>query len=605
MADPIALPTSPSGFTTDTGWGKRTPILILLAVGVVIYFGSIFSPPSLMDDVDAVNAQIARNMLDSGDWITARINGVLYLEKSPLGYWLMAICYAIFGVHDWAARLPTALGAVGLMWMTAAMGRWGFGARAGFYSGLAIGTSAGLFLFTRTVIPDVLLTLTITAALYCFLRTIVDEDRRWALGFWSSVGLGLLLKGLLAALVPIATAGLFLLIRRQILDRRTWYLLRPFVGFVLMLVIYFPWILLATWRNPPLFDLTLRSEPGVYRGFFWFYFINEQILRFLNLRYPHDYNTVPRLTFLLLHAVWIFPWSVFLPAALATRSVANEKRAQSLRLIAILWIGFLLTFLSFSTTQEYYSMPCYPAFCLLVGLALTRAPQLWIKGAYRVLLGVGLVFAATALFILSQIRGVRAEGDISSVLTQNPDAYTLALGHLRDLTLPSFTYLRRPLVLAAVAMGLGPVVASLVWRRALAPLSLAVMMILFMHASRQALGVFDPYLSSRPLADAIARGPRGQLVIEGHYYPASSVPFYTSERALLYNGRADNLVYGSAAPDAPRVFIGDADLASLWRTGRRLYLVAPVGSRPRLESLLGTVRVFAERGGKCVLSNLP
>ena len=574
-------------------------------MGVVIYFGSIFSPPSLMDDVDAVNAQIARNMLDSGDWITARIDGVLYLEKSPLGYWLMAVCYAVFGVHDWAARLPTALGSVGLMWMTAVMGRWGFGPRAGFYSGLAIGTSAGLFLFTRTVIPDVLLTLTVTAALYCFLRTIVDEDRRWALGFWSSLGLGLLLKGLLAALVPVATAGLFLLIRRQILKRRTWYLLRPFTGFTLMLAIYLPWVLLATWRNPPLFDLTLRSDPGVYRGFFWFYFINEQLLRFLNLRYPHDYNTVPRLAFLLLHVVWIFPWSVFLPAALGTQIASDQKRAQSLRLLAILWIVFLLTFLSFSTTQEYYSMPCYPAFCLLVGVALTRAPQLWIKGAYRVLLALGLVFAATALFILYQTRGVRAEGDISSALTQNPDAYTLALGHFWDLTLPSFAYLRSPLILAAVAMGLGPVVASLIWRRALAPLSLAVMMILFIHAARQALGVFDPYLSSRPLADAIARGPRGQLVIEGHYYPASSVAFYTSGQALLYNGRADNLVYGSVAPNAPAVFIDDADLAGLWKTRRRLYLVAPAESRPRLESLLGTVRVFAERGGKYVLSNLP
>jgi 4-amino-4-deoxy-L-arabinose transferase-like glycosyltransferase len=574
-------------------------------VGVVIYFGSIFSPPSLMDDVDAVNAQIARNMLESGDWITARINGVLYLEKSPLGYWLMAICYAVFGVHDWAARLPTALGSVGLMWVTAAMGRWGFGSRAGFYSGLAIGTSAGLFLFTRTVIPDVLLTLTVTTALYCFLRTIVDEDRRWALGFWISVGLGLLLKGLLAALVPMATAGLFLLIRRQLLDRRSWYLLRPTAGFILMLAIYLPWVLFATWRNPPLFDLTLKSEPGVYRGFFWFYFMNEQVLRFLNLRYPHDYNTVPRLTFLLLHVIWIFPWTVFLPAAVVTRSTADEKRAQSLRLIAILWIVFMLTFLSFSTTQEYYSMPCYPAFCLLVGAALTRGPQQWIKFAYRALLGVGLVFATAALFILSQVRGARTEGDISSALTQNPDAYTLALGHIRDLTLPSFAYLREPLMLAAVAMALGPVVACLVWRRALAPLSLAAMMILLMHASSQALGVFDPYLSSRPLADAIARGPKGQLVIEGHYYPASSVAFYTGEPALLYNGRADNLVYGSAAPDAPPVFIGDTELASLWRTDRRLYLVAPVESRPRLEGLLGGVRLLAERGGKCLLSNLP
>ncbi len=98
-----------------------------------------------MDDVDAVNAQIARTMLESGDWVTARINGVLYLEKSPLGYWLTAVCYAVFGVHDWAARLPIALGATALMWVTAIMGAWAYGPRAGFYSGLVMGTSVGLF----------------------------------------------------------------------------------------------------------------------------------------------------------------------------------------------------------------------------------------------------------------------------------------------------------------------------------------------------------------------------------------------------------------------------------------------------------------------------
>jgi 4-amino-4-deoxy-L-arabinose transferase-like glycosyltransferase len=558
-----------------------------------------------MDDVDAVNAQIARSMLDSGDWVTARINGVPYLEKSPLVYWLMAVSYAVFGVHDWAARLPTALGAVGLMGMTAAMGRWGFGRRAGFYSGLAIGTSAGLFLFTRIVIPDVLLTLAVAAALYCFLRAIVDEDRRWALGFWGSMGLGLLLKGLLAALVPVATAGLYLLIRRHILDRRTWYLLRPFSGFALMLAIYLPWVLLAAWRNPPLLDITLRSEPGVYRGFFWFYFINEHLLRFLNLRYPRDYNTVPRHTFLILHLVWIFPWSVFLPAALRAQYLVSDTRAQSLRLMIILWIVFLLAFLSFSTTQEYYSMPVYPALCLLVGSALASAPRPWIKVGYRILAAFGIIFAAAAGLVLYEIRGVKAVGDIASALTQNPDAYTLSLGHLQDLTLRSFAYLRGPLLFAAVAVGLGTLAACLTWRKQAGPLCLAVMMMLFTYASKQAMAIFDPYLSSRPLADAIARGPEGQLVIEGHYYPASSVAFYTNRRALLYNGRADNLIYGSASPGAPSVFIGDAELAGLWHRDRRLYLVAPVKSRPRLERLLGTVCVFAERGGKCVLSNLP
>ena len=178
--------------------------------------------------------------------MTARINGVLYLEKSPLHYWLMALSYLLFGVRDWAARIPTALGSIALMWVTAALGRWGFGEQAGFYAGLVLGTSVGLFLFTRTVIPDVLLVLAITCALYCFLRTVEEEDRRWAFGFWAALGTGLLLKGLLAALVPAATGMLYLLIRRRLMTRRTWYLLRPVAGVLLALSIYAPWVILAS-----------------------------------------------------------------------------------------------------------------------------------------------------------------------------------------------------------------------------------------------------------------------------------------------------------------------------------------------------------------------
>ena len=161
----------------------------------------------------------------------------------------MAASYAIFGVHDWAARLPGALGAIGLMWVTAALGRWGFGRRAGFYAGLAVGANIGLFLFTRIVIPDVLLTLAVTCALYCFVRA-VEHDRPqpgyWPWGFWACIGLGMLLKGLLAALVPVATAAIYLLLRRELFLRQTWRRLRPFTGVALALTIYAPWVVLAT-----------------------------------------------------------------------------------------------------------------------------------------------------------------------------------------------------------------------------------------------------------------------------------------------------------------------------------------------------------------------
>src|SRR4051812_29217565 len=92
-----------------TGSLRVSPGLIVILFVAAIYLVACISPPSLMDDVDAVQAQIARNMLDSGDWVSARLNGILYLEKSPLVYWMMATSYAVFGVHDWAARLPLAL----------------------------------------------------------------------------------------------------------------------------------------------------------------------------------------------------------------------------------------------------------------------------------------------------------------------------------------------------------------------------------------------------------------------------------------------------------------------------------------------------------------
>ena len=577
------------------GADSRLHSLILLAAGAAIFLGSLASPPSLLDDVDAVNAQIARNMLHSGDWVTARINGVLYLEKSPLGFWLMALSYTVFGPHDWAARLPTALGSIALMFVTAALARWGFGPRAGFYAGLALGACAGLFLFTRIVIPDVLLTLAVTCALYCFLHA-AEDGGPWVWGFWASIGVGMLLKGLLAALVPVATAALYLVATGRGPAR-----LRPLRGILLALAIFLPWVALASLRNPPLLDFTLRSEPGVWRGFFWFYFLNEHLLRFLNLRFPRDYNTVPRLAFLLLHLVWLFPWSVFLPAA----RTGGEDRARRVRLLALLWIGFLLAFLSLSTTQEYYSMPCYPAFAVLAGAALDRGPRRWLSAGYGVLLAFGIAAASAAAVILYLVRGVTPAGDISSALSHHPDAYTLSLGHLHDLTLQSFAWLRGPLIAAGAALGLGTLAAWFLRRAALAPLCLAAMMVVFLHAARSAMTVFDPYLSSRPLADAIARGPDGRLVIEGHYYPASSVAFYLNHPALLLNGRQDNLIYGAAAPGAPPVFLDDPGLAALWRQPGRLYLVAPDASTPRLTGLLGAVHVFAARGGKSVFTNVP
>src|SRR5512141_18369 len=160
---------SRGGTSRDPG-GLAYAGLIVFFVAAIVFLGCIISPPSLMDDVDAVQAQISRNMLDSGDWVTARLDGIAYLEKSPLKYWMIALAFKVLGVHDWVARLPVALSAILLCWLTYRMGWWAFNRRAGMYAGLTLATCVGLFLFTRIQIPDVTITATIALALWAFFR---------------------------------------------------------------------------------------------------------------------------------------------------------------------------------------------------------------------------------------------------------------------------------------------------------------------------------------------------------------------------------------------------------------------------------------------------
>ncbi|MGB8475288.1 MAG: glycosyltransferase family 39 protein [Candidatus Acidiferrum sp.] len=580
--------------------------LVVLLFAGAIYVGCAVSPPSLMDDVDAVQAQAARNMLVSGDWVTTHLDGITYLEKPPLIYWLMAISYKIFGVYDWSARIPIVLSVLALCWITTAFGVWAFGKRAGFYAGMCLATCVGLFLFTRILIPDVMLTLTTALALWAFLRAIDDDEshpRVWAFVCAANLGVGLLLKSLIAIVFPVGAAVVYLLLTHQLFSPKIWKRLHPYSGALVVLVIAAPWHILATLRNPPYFAFTLHSGPNDYHGFLWFFFINEQLLRFLNMRYPRDYNTVPRVYFWLFHLIWLFPWSVYFPAV-AKLSFKPVDRAGRLRLLALCWIGFILVFFTFSTTQEYYSMPCYPALALLLGSAMATEDP-WVRRGTRALAVVAGCAAIAAFAIYWNVRNLPSPGDISSALSHNPGAYTLSLGHMLDLTLSSFAYLRIPLLIAAFSFLLGAL-GNLRATGLRAFLASALMMVLFLHAARLAMVVFDPYLSSRPLVNVLLKSPEGTLITEGHYWPTSSIYFYTNRNGLLLNGRVKNLEYGSHAPGAPDVFIDDAKFATLWTTTARYYLVAPQTSLPRLEALVGTahLKVVAQSGGKLLLTNL-
>ena len=560
-----------------------------------------------MDDSDAVLAQAARTMLNSGDWVTPRLDGVIYLEKPPLYYWPMMFSYMIFGVHDWAARIPVALSVIGLAWLTAAMGVWAFGRRAGLHAGLCMATCVGLFLFTRVQIPDVMLALTIAMAMWAFLRALDPDELRprlWAFLLAASLGIGLLIKSLIGVVFPVAAGVIYLFLTKQFFLRQTWRRLRPISGFFVALAIAAPWHVLAALRNPPYFAWTLHSVPGQYHGFLWFFFINEQLLRFLNLRYPRDYNTVPRLWFWLFHFLWLFPWSVYFPAV-AKLSYKPIDRVGRTRLLALCWTGFLLIFFTFSTTQEYYSMPCYPALALLLGSAMALGGD-WIRRGTRVLCGVAALAAIACFAIFFAVRNLPTPGDIAGALSQHPSTYTLSLGHMLDLTFDSFAYLRLPLLVAAVGF-LAGTIGTVRWLGQRAFLSAALMMVLFFHAARLALVVFDPYLTSRPLAQAILQAPPGKLIVARPYYTFSSLLFYTNREALILNGRYNNLEYGSYAPGSPDVFIDNEQFKQRWLDPSLYFLVAYPNQLSSLESLVGhdQLNILASSGGKLVFTNHP
>jgi 4-amino-4-deoxy-L-arabinose transferase-like glycosyltransferase len=595
---------------------NRYQVLTLVVLWGVIYLASCDYPPALLDDADTVHAEAAREMAESGDWITLHANKIRYLEKAPLMYWSIALSYKLFGVSEFSSRLPIALATLGLILAMKLLGDFAFGEKAGFYSGLCIGSCIGIFLFTRVLWPDVILTLLITMSFYCFLRAIEDASRsRYVYGIYFFGALAVLTKGLVGAAFPAIIILAYLLITGEL--RRLAHL-KLFNGALLFLAIAAPWHIAAGIANPGNL-MAGTPNPTQGRGFFWFYFMNEHFLRYIGQRYPADYDTVPLPLFLGLHAVWLFPWSFFLPVAIREipRRIRDLGLEERVTLFAVVWAALVILFFCFSTTQEYYTMPSYPAFALLIGSALAKVEARLRMGhkdsifnAVQVALAcLGLIVFAGGAVAFWTTRHITTEGDIAATLTRNPEAYALSLGHVLDLTPRSLAELRVPVIGTALSFLFGTI-AALVLRRkgknAASSVSLALMMAVFFFFARASLAAFEPYLSSRGLAEAIDREYKegDVIVINGEYEGGSSINFYTRKMVHILNGRSANLEYGSYFEDAPRIFIDQKELAEMWAGSGRIFVFTDSSKLDELGlGLRAPVYPLYESGGKQVVTN--
>jgi 4-amino-4-deoxy-L-arabinose transferase-like glycosyltransferase len=576
---------------------------LIAGVWAVLQVGGLWTP-GLLDDVDSVYLQIAREMLGRHDFVTPTIDGVRFFDKPPLMYWMAAASMRVFGVHDWAGRLPLALGVLALLLAVYGLGmRLYRSERAGMYAALALATSVGPYLYTRFYIPDILIALWMTLSVHLFLMALerVDEGRSalWAaVGFGAVMGLDVLTKGLIGVVFPVAFVVVYLAWTRRL---RVVGRLKIWAAAGVFLVVAAPWHVLAALRNPA---IAMPAGVGLpaRAGWAWFYLYNEHVGRFLGRRIPHDYGQTPVWLFWLYAAIWVMPWGAFLPGLRALRGKAAP----------VIWVLVVMVFFTLSSRQEYYSLPALPALALLVGgvLALqdeaarrlVRACHLWVLVPVA-----GVVAAVCGYFAVAAPRPAGG-ATLDAVLSSNPALYNVSLGHMFDLTASALGFFRGPLVVVAAGMVvLGPVAYG-VRRRGrdlAANLLIAAGMIGVLLAAHEGLVRFYPTLGSKDLADAIkADGLDAPVLIDGEMTSGSSLLFYLDNPVLLVNGRVNGPWFGGFWPDARPIFLDDAELMREWHSRYALYLMTyhPEQRIPEL-CKVGPVVRLATSGGKTVLRN--
>ena len=626
LAIPAAHTAGEVSVTQASSRLQRRSVLVLVLVWCVLHLGCLFTP-GLLDDVDSIYIEAAREMLQRHDYVTPYVDGIRFFDKPPLMYWLAAAGMKVFGPYDWAARLPLSLLVLGLFLAVYALGTRLFSERGGFYAALAMATSLGPYLFTRFYIPDILNALWMTLGVHLFLVALdrMRESRspRWAAwGFAAVMALNLLTKGLIGVVFPIGFVVLYAVLTKQVHR-----LLRlPLASsFAIFAVLALPWHVMAALRNPAIAMPAGLGLPA-RAGWFWFYIVNEHFMRFRGLRIPHDYGQVPIPLFWVMFFLWLTPWVAFLPTAWTqyarmwrNRPLENSRRKQA-TLTVLLWSGLVLGFFTLSSRQEYYSLPALPALALMAGGVLAGAehgdPHL--RRGVRITSTWVLMPLALLVAILCATLGIISPSapvgtDVSQVLTSNPDQYNLALGHLHDLTTRAMGFFRAPLIGMALCMlGLGPVAWWLRrhgYRRAnrerAANAVVAVSMCGVLLCVHSGLARFYPIIGSKGLAVELARvvQPGDAVMLDGELTSGSTLLFYTQHPLLLVNGRVNGPWFGSLWPDAPNMFPDEGALHRAWAGPQRVYLLTYEHARLADLQRVAPVRVFAASGGKMILTN--
>jgi len=557
----------------------RLALLIPLVVAAAIYLPSTASR-AVIDYDEGYYSQAAQQMIVRGDWVTPYANGVRFLEKGPLMYWVTAASMRLFGVNEFALRLPTALAVIALVLLVTLMARRAAGAGAAIAAGLCIACSTGTYLFTREALHDIWLVLFVALAMYAFFNWYLDSRHslHHALLFYAALAGSVLTKSLVGLAFPVGIVAIFFLIARA---RPRWRDLHLAPGLLLFFVLAVPWHVLAAIRNP---------------GFLWAFFVNEQFLRFIGKHDPPVLWSMSLPMFWALIPVWFFPWTAFLPAAFAAIRKPADPNQRSLVRLALIWTFVILGFFSIMGRLEHYVFPVLPALSLLVGIALGRTGESRsVKWAFRGLAVFGVLILAAGIgagiWFLTAGRGFENLSSTRSDFVAQTDYSILA-----DMPVAIMRELCKPAGVTIVALAAGFLLAAAFERRHArlhAIMSMAAAMMIVCAMTHWSLVICEDLISSKKFALAVSHEaqPGDHLVVIGDYESANSLNFYAPLRVEVAHGIAYALIPGMKFQDAPKIVLMDREFENLWKSNGRVFALVPADQMAGLK--LGGTRMLA------------
>lgn len=551
------------------------------AIGLASFAGALWSirlnEPGWFDN-EGRFAEVAREMLVRGDYVTPHVNDFPLLTKPPLTQWLAALVYWVTGPSEWARLVPILAG-VATVVLTCRLGTRLYGGGAGLVAGLMLATTLGFVLEARTLRPDCLVILAVTAAVFCWHVAETGNPvrrARWLAGMYAVLGAGMLAKGF----VPPILAGMpIVLATLRAHGIAGLAALRPGLGFAVVAAVMLPWHLAAALANP---------------GFAWDYVVNQHLLFALDKKVPRDSNGDTLAFFWQAFLGRSAPWVLLVPFTLR-EATSGVSGAEPLSPTTFLWVWILATMVLFSLTPsrlEHYSLPVLPAVALLASRVWQRAVEHGVGMGLRV-----WVAALAFVFVAGGLVGLRQGPALAATAYWMPQA-------------PALMALILPAAAVAIWMGLLLTVAGAVRSASGIVAAFVAGIAPFLVIVVTALIEAEALFSWRPVARALERVPPATEVVfqaPTEYQIVGALDFYLG-RAVTMLEPAD----GYTAPAYLRgrmegMFIGRDELDRRWRSGRPVAIVSdPQARRDTPDGLVpAPFHVLDRFGDRWVLTNFP